>query len=217
MDTAIPEIYTLSLHDALPILGLAEICEQASIIDSNSRLMAESHEQVAVFGAKQIGVDTAIYIDRSDTVLAYYQRCANDGANAIGDNALLRFHLNLCIIGQERLTCAYYALDGTDAEFELIAVNGAGKFIARDFKSQLFRDWMNQYQKATFRIDDANDLIHHQAQHFIKFQGRVEDTGDFVQGFQFAALPFQIVNACIEGFPFALETANSRSRRVREL
>ena len=108
-----------------------EVSEEAGVVYSNSCLVTEGKQQFTVLGDKQVGINTTVYINGTDTVIADNQGSAHDGANAIGHNAFLGLQssINLCIVGKQGLPSPYYPIHRAATDFEGALINGAHAFI----------------------------------------------------------------------------------------
>src|SRR5581483_8778801 len=71
--------------------GFIEVSEEASIVNGDGRLIAESQQEFKMPGIKQISIHPAINVYGSNTVITNDQGGAHDRAYTIGHDALLPF------------------------------------------------------------------------------------------------------------------------------
>src|SRR5207253_5148775 len=128
-------------------------------------------------------------------------------ANAVGHDPVLLFNsiVDLRIVGEYRLSGFYHANHSAAAISIGASIDRLPPFIKRDRKIKFIGHRINQREKASFRIDELDHLLHHQTQHLVKLKRRVQHTRNIVEGLEFVAFSFENINTAIESLPLSFK------------
>src|SRR5947209_6142107 len=134
--------------------------------------MAKGDEEVPVFGSKEVRINTAIDIHRSNTVVTYNQRDAHNRANAVSHDAFLPLecHIHLCIVSEQRLSRSYHALHSAQADFKCAFVDRTRLLVTCNRKLKFPRQRIDEHEEAALGVHDSDHLVHDQSQYRIEIK-----------------------------------------------
>src|SRR6266536_3055942 len=113
-----------------------------SVVNSNSRLMAESQQEITVLRTKHVSTDAAIDIHRADAMIAHHKRDTHNRANAKGHNTLLSLLciIELRIISQHWFSRTHNPINRAAADLELTEIDRSLSFVPRNLKFKFIAD-----------------------------------------------------------------------------